>query len=60
MAFNVRQISAALNDSQVDYVVARGSAVICRSTAPPPTSIGLSSDNVNRGMRDIHDVDKLH
>lgn len=55
MAFNVRQIFAALNDARVDYVVVGGLAVILhgylRATADLDLAIGLTPDNANRGMR---------
>ena len=54
MAFNVRQIFAALNDANVDYVVVGGLAVILhgylRATADLDLAIGLSPDNSKRGM----------
>lgn len=54
MAFNVRQIFAALNDANVDYVVVGGLAVILhgylRATADLDLAIGLSPDNAKRGM----------
>ncbi len=54
MAFNVRQIFAALNDADVDYVVVGGLAVILhgylRATADLDLAIGLSPDNARRGM----------
>lgn len=57
MAFNVRQIFAALNDAQVDYVVVGGLAVILhgylRATADLDLAIGFSSDNARRGMRSL-------
>ena len=55
MAFNVRQIFAALNDARVDYVVVGGLAVILhgylRATADLDLAIGLAPDNASRGMR---------
>jgi len=60
MAFNVRQIFAALNDAQVDYVVVGGLAVILhgylRATADLDLAIGLSSDNARRGMRSLASI----
>lgn len=57
MAFNVRQIFAALNDAQVDYVVVGGLAVILhgylRATADLDLAIGLSPDNARRGMQSL-------
>lgn len=54
MAFNVRQIFAALNAAHVDYVVVGGLAVILhgylRATADLDLAIGLSPDNAKRGM----------
>lgn len=54
MAFNVRQIFAALNSANVDYVVVGGLAVILhgylRATADLDLAIGLSPDNAKRGM----------
>jgi hypothetical protein len=54
MAFNVRQIFAALNAAQVDYVVVGGLAVILhgylRATAHLDLAIGLSPANAKRGM----------
>lgn len=55
MSFNVRQIFAALNDAQVDYVVVGGLAVILhgylRATADLDLAIGLGPDNAHRGMQ---------
>ena len=55
MSFNVRQIFAALNDAQVDYVVVGGLAVILhgylRATADLDLAIGLAPDNAHRGMQ---------
>lgn len=55
MSFNVRQIFAALNEAQVDYVVVGGLAVILhgylRATADLDLAIGLASDNARRGMQ---------
>lgn len=55
MAFNVRQIFAALNDAGVDYVVVGGLAVILhgylRATADLDLAIGLADDNAARGMQ---------
>lgn len=60
MAFNVRQIFAALNDAQVDYVVVGGLAVILhgylRATADLDLAIGFSSDNARRGMRSLASI----
>ena len=54
MAFNIRQIFAALNAANVDYVVVGGLAVILhgylRATADLDLAIGLSPDNARRGM----------
>lgn len=55
MAFNVRQIFAALNDARVEYVVVGGLAVILhgylRATADLDLAMGLSRDNARRGMQ---------
>jgi len=55
MAFNVRQIFAALDEAQVDYVVVGGLAVILhgylRATADLDLALGLSGDNPARGMQ---------
>lgn len=55
MAFNVRQIFAALNDAGVDYVVVGGLAVILhgylRATADLDLAVGLSPDNARRVMQ---------
>lgn len=55
MSFNVRQIFAALNDAQVDYVVVGGLAVILhgylRATADLDLAIGLAPDNAHRAMQ---------
>ncbi len=55
MSFNVRQIFAALNEAQVDYVVVGGLAVILhgylRATADLDLAIGLASNNARRGMQ---------
>jgi hypothetical protein len=60
MAFNVRQIFAALTDAQVDYVVVGGLAVILhgylRATADLDLAIGLSPDNASRGMRALASI----
>ena len=60
MAFNVRQIFAALNDARVDYVVVGGLAVILhgylRATADLDLAIGLSPDNAKRGMRALASI----
>lgn len=60
MAFNVRQIFAALNDAQVDYVVVGGLAVILhgylRATANLDLAIGFSLDNARRGMRSLASI----
>lgn len=60
MAFNVRQIFAALNDAQVDYVVVGGLAVILhgylRATADLDLAIGFSSGNARRGMRALASI----
>jgi hypothetical protein len=60
MAFNVRQIFAALNDARVDYVVVGGLAVILhgylRATADLDLALGLSADNASRGMRALASV----
>lgn len=54
MAFNVRQIFAALNDNEVDYVVVGGMAVILhgylRATADLDLVIGLAPENCKRGL----------
>ena len=55
MAFNVRQIFAALNDAMVDYVVVGGMAVILhgylRATADLDLVIGLAPANCKRGLQ---------
>jgi hypothetical protein len=55
MAFNVRQIFAALNGANVDYVVVGGVAVILhgylRATADLDLAVGLSPDNARRAMQ---------
>ncbi|HRO62368.1 hypothetical protein [Thermomonas sp.] len=55
MAFNVRQIFAALAQAHVDYVVVGGLAVILhgylRATADLDLALGLSGDNPARGMQ---------
>jgi hypothetical protein len=60
MAFNVRQIFAALNSAQVDYVVVGGLAVILhgylRATADLDLAIGLSPDNARRGMQALTSI----
>lgn len=60
MAFNVRQIFAALNDARVDYVVVGGLAVILhgylRATADLDLAIGLSDDNAARGMEALASI----
>ena len=60
MAFNVRQIFAALNDANVDYVVVGGLAVILhgylRATADLDLAIGLSPDNARRGMESLASI----
>ncbi|MEZ0471513.1 hypothetical protein [Luteimonas salinilitoris] len=60
MAFNVRQIFAALNDARVDYVVVGGLAVILhgylRATADLDLAIGLSPGNARRGMRALASI----
>lgn len=54
MAFNVRQIFAALNDADAHYVVVGGLAVILhgylRATADLDLAIGLEPANARRGM----------
>ncbi|HST44346.1 MAG TPA: hypothetical protein VLK29_03880 [Luteimonas sp.] len=54
MAFNVRQIFAALTDAAVDYVVVDGLAVILhgylRTTADLDLAIGFAPGNASRGM----------
>lgn len=54
MAFNVRQIFAALNEAQVDYVVVGGMAVILhgylRATADLDLVVGLAPENCRRAM----------
>ncbi len=54
MAFNVRQIFAALNDADVEYVVVGGMAVILhgylRATADLDLVIGLAPENCRRGL----------
>ena len=60
MAFNVRQIFAALNAAHVDYVVVGGLAVILhgylRATADLDLAIGLSPDNARRGMHALASI----
>jgi hypothetical protein len=60
MSFNVRQIFAALNDAQVDYVVVGGLAVIQhgyqRATAHLHLAICLSPDNARRGMQSLASI----
>lgn len=60
MAFDVRQIFAALNDARVDYVVVGGLAVILhgylRATADLDLAIGLSPDNAQRGMQSLASI----
>ncbi len=60
MAFNARQIFAALNEAQVDYVVVGGLAVILhgylRATADLDLVIGLSPENSRRGMQSLASV----
>ncbi|MDQ2702767.1 MAG: hypothetical protein M3Y70_08165 [Pseudomonadota bacterium] len=60
MAFNVRQIFAALNDANVDYVVVGGLAVILhgylRATADLDLAIGLSPGNAKRGMESLASI----
>ncbi len=54
MAFNVRQIFAALNDGGVEYVVVGGLAVILhgylRATADLDLVVGLSTENAGKAM----------
>lgn len=60
MAFNVRQIFAALNEAGVDYVVVGGLAVILhgylRATADLDLAIGFSSGNASRGMHSLASI----
>jgi hypothetical protein len=60
MAFNVRQIFAALNEGHVDYVVVGGLAVILhgylRATADLDLAIGLSPGNAKRGMQALASI----
>lgn len=60
MAFNVRQIFAALNDAKVDYVVVGGMAVILhgylRATADLDLVIGLVPDNCKRGLQALASI----
>lgn len=60
MAFNVRQIFAALNDAEVDYVVVGGMAVILhgylRATADLDLVIGLAPDNCRHGMEALANI----
>ena len=54
MSFNIRQIFAALNDADADYVVVGGFAVILhgylRATADLDLAVGLSPENAVRAM----------
>lgn len=54
MAFNVREIFAALNKADVDYVVVGGLAVILhgylRATADIDLVVGLAPDNCRRAL----------
>lgn len=60
MAFNVRQIFAALNEAAVEYVVVGGLAVILhgylRATADLDLAIGLTPDNARRGMQALASI----
>jgi hypothetical protein len=60
MAFNVRQIFAALNDASVEYVVVGGLAVILhgylRATADLDLAIGLEPANAQRGMEALASI----
>ena len=60
MAFNVRQIFAALNDNEVDYVVVGGMAVILhgylRATADLDLVIGLAPENCRRGLQALSEI----
>lgn len=60
MAFNVREIFAALNEAEVDYVVVGGLAVILhgylRATADLDLAIGLSPQNARRGMQSLASI----
>lgn len=60
MSFNVRQIFAALNHAEVDYVVVGGLAVVLhgylRATADLDLAIGLSPSNARRGMQALDAV----
>lgn len=60
MAFNVRQIFAALNDARVDYVIVGGLAVILhgylRATADLDLVIGLAPENCKRGLEALANI----
>ncbi|TKS53034.1 hypothetical protein E4582_12590 [Luteimonas yindakuii] len=60
MAFNVRQIFAALNDAQAAYVVVGGLAVILhgylRATADLDLAVGLSKQNAQCAMKALGSV----
>lgn len=60
MAFNLRQIFKALADSEVEYVVVGGLAVIMhgylRATADLDLAIGLSPQNAGRGMQTLASI----
>lgn len=54
MTFNVREIFAALNEAEVDYVIVGGLAVILhgylRATADLDLVVGLAPDNCRRAL----------
>lgn len=60
MAFNVRQIFAALNDAEVDHVVVGGMAVILhgylRATADLDLVVGLEQQNCLRALEALSDI----
>ncbi|MEO9198931.1 MAG: hypothetical protein ABI206_09285 [Antricoccus sp.] len=60
MAFNVREIFAALNHAKVDYVVVGGLAVILhgylRATADLDLAVGLAPDNSRRAMQSLASI----
>src|SRR5450759_3777056 len=60
MAFNVRQIFAALNGAKVEYVVVGGMAVILhgylRATADHDLVIGLAPANCKRGLQVLANI----
>lgn len=60
MAFNLREIVAALDEAEVEYVVVGGLAVILhgylRATADLDLAVGLSADNARRAMQALSSV----